>query len=100
MHVAAMKPAGRSRRKTSTRRPSPRNAKSSPSGSQRRQAGNIMAKMVEGRMKNFYADKVLLEQPFVKDDKKTVGQVAKEAGDEGQAVRAVGVGQVVTSSAS
>jgi elongation factor Ts len=41
---------------------------------------NILAKMVEGRMKNFYAEKVLSEQPFVKDDKKTVGAVAKEAG--------------------
>jgi elongation factor Ts len=41
---------------------------------------NIIAKMVEGRLKNFYAEKVLLEQPFVKDDKQTVGQVAKAAG--------------------
>lgn len=41
---------------------------------------NILAKMVEGRMKNYYADKVLAEQPFVKDDKKTVGKVASEAG--------------------
>jgi elongation factor Ts len=41
---------------------------------------NILAKMVEGRMKNYYADKVLSEQPFVKDDKKTVGKVAGEAG--------------------
>jgi elongation factor Ts len=40
----------------------------------------IIAKMIEGRLKNFFADKVLLEQPFVKDDKKTVGQIAKEAG--------------------
>jgi elongation factor Ts len=40
---------------------------------------NILAKMVEGRMKNFYADRVLSEQPFVKDDKKTVGAVAKDA---------------------
>ncbi len=40
---------------------------------------NIIGKMVEGRMRNFYAERVLLEQPFVKDDKKTVGQLAKEA---------------------
>jgi elongation factor Ts len=40
---------------------------------------NIIAKMVEGRMRNFYSERVLLEQPFVKDDKKTVGQLAKEA---------------------
>ena len=41
---------------------------------------NIIAKMVEGRLRNFYAECCLAEQPFVKDDKKTVGQVAKEAG--------------------
>ncbi len=36
--------------------------------------------MIEGRLRNFYAERVLLEQPFVKDDKKTVGQYAKENG--------------------
>jgi elongation factor Ts len=41
---------------------------------------NIIGKMVEGRLRNFYAECCLAEQPFVKDDKKTVGQVAKEAG--------------------
>jgi len=41
---------------------------------------NIIEKMVTGRLKNFFAEQCLLEQPFVKDDKKTVGQVAKEAG--------------------
>jgi elongation factor Ts len=40
----------------------------------------IIDKMVEGRLRNFYAECCLTEQPFVKDDKKTVGQVAKEAG--------------------
>ena len=41
---------------------------------------SIIGKMVEGRLRNFYAECCLAEQPFVKDDKKTVGQVAKEAG--------------------
>ncbi len=41
---------------------------------------NILEKMVEGRMRNFYAERCLTEQPFVKDDQKTVGQVAKAAG--------------------
>jgi elongation factor Ts len=41
---------------------------------------NIIGKMVEGRLRNFYAECCLAEQPFVKDDKKTVGQAAKEAG--------------------
>lgn len=41
---------------------------------------NILAKMVDGRMKNFFAERVLTEQPFVKDDKQTVGAVAKAGG--------------------
>ena len=40
---------------------------------------NIIGKMVEGRLRNFYSERVLMEQPFVKDDKKTVGQLAKDA---------------------
>ncbi len=40
----------------------------------------IIDKMVEGRLQNFYAECCLAEQPFVKDDKKTVGEVAKGAG--------------------
>lgn len=38
---------------------------------------SIVDKMVEGRLRQFFAEKVLLEQPFVKDDKQTVGQYAK-----------------------
>jgi elongation factor Ts len=40
----------------------------------------IVDKMVEGRLKQFYAERVLLEQPFVKDDKQSVGQYAKSNG--------------------
>ncbi len=43
---------------------------------------SIVDKMVEGRLRNFFAENVLLEQPFVKDDKQTVGQVAQQAGME------------------
>jgi elongation factor Ts len=42
----------------------------------------IIGKMVDGRMKNYYAEQCLLEQPFVKDDSQTVGNVAKAAGME------------------
>ena len=40
---------------------------------------NIIAKMIEGRMKNFYAARVLLEQPFVKDSAVSVADVLKKA---------------------
>ncbi len=37
----------------------------------------IIEKMVEGRLRNFFAERVLCEQPFVKDEKTTVGKFAK-----------------------
>ncbi len=40
---------------------------------------NIIPKMIEGRLKQYFAEQVLLEQPFVKDDKQTVGKVAEAA---------------------
>ena len=39
---------------------------------------NIIDKMVDGRMRNFFAQHVLTEQPFVKDDKLTVANYAKQ----------------------
>ena len=43
---------------------------------------NIIAKMIDGRLRNFFSQCVLLEQPFVKDDKQTVGQLTGAAGLE------------------
>jgi len=40
----------------------------------------IVEKIVEGRLRNFYAQHVLNAQPFVKDDKVTVGEFAKNSG--------------------
>lgn len=39
----------------------------------------IIEKMVEGRLAKFYAETCLLEQPYVKDDKKTIDQLVKES---------------------
>jgi elongation factor Ts len=36
--------------------------------------------MVEGRLRNYFAERVLLEQPFVKDDKQTIGKFAQSHG--------------------
>src|SRR6266487_5679867 len=38
---------------------------------------NIRAKIVDGMMKKFYEERVLLEQKFVKDDKVTIGDLVK-----------------------
>ena len=39
---------------------------------------NVVDRIVDGKMKKFYAETVLLEQPFVKDQDKTVGEVVAE----------------------
>jgi len=44
-----------------------------------------MSRIVEGRVNGFFKDNVLIEQAFAKDQKKTVGQVLKDAKAEAQA---------------
>jgi elongation factor Ts len=39
----------------------------------------IIEKMVEGRLGKFFAETCLLEQPYIKDDKKTIESLIKEA---------------------
>jgi elongation factor Ts len=45
---------------------------------------HILERIAEGKLKKFYQEKTLLEQPFIKDDKKSIGklieEVAKQAG--------------------
>jgi len=41
---------------------------------------NIVEKIIEGKLRTFFAENVLLEQPFVKDDSKTVGDLLKGLG--------------------
>lgn len=40
----------------------------------------VVEMIIEGKMKTWFADNVLLEQPFVKDATKTVGELLKSAG--------------------
>ncbi|MGD9635844.1 MAG: translation elongation factor Ts [Pirellulales bacterium] len=80
MHVAAMKPKA-----TTTAELDPALVKKEREilTEQARKEGkpeNIIEKMIEGRMRNFYAEHVLSEQPFVKDDKQTVGKIAAGGG--------------------
>ncbi len=39
---------------------------------------DILEKIVQGRMDKFYSDIVLMEQPFLKDDSKTIAQLLQE----------------------
>ncbi|HUU16818.1 MAG TPA: translation elongation factor Ts [Sedimentisphaerales bacterium] len=54
---------------------------------------NIIEKIVEGKIRKFFAENCLLDQPFVKDDSKSVAQVlteaAKQAGGEAKIKRFV-----------
>ncbi|MBN2588419.1 MAG: elongation factor Ts [Sedimentisphaerales bacterium] len=54
---------------------------------------NIIDKIVDGKISKFFAENCLVEQPFVKDDSKTVAQVltdaAKQAGGQAKIVKYV-----------
>lgn len=39
----------------------------------------IVQRIVDGRMSKYYSDYVLLEMPFVKDEKKTIGRMVTDA---------------------
>jgi elongation factor Ts len=41
---------------------------------------DVIDRIVDGKLKAFYEDSVLLEQPFVKDDSKTIQQLLDEVG--------------------
>ena len=52
---------------------------------------NIVDKIVSGKMEKFYGETVLLEQPYVRDDKLTVGKFVEQEG------KTIGhVGEIVT----
>src|SRR5207245_1831703 len=55
---------------------------------------NIRAKIVDGMMKKFYEDNVLLEKKFGREDKRTVGDLVKElsgkTGEKGEVRGVVG----------
>jgi elongation factor Ts len=42
---------------------------------------NIVENMVQGRLNKFYVEHALVDQPFVKDPDKKVGQIVSEAGE-------------------
>lgn len=62
---------------------------------------NIAQKIVEGRMNKWYEEIVLMEQPFIKDDEKTIQQLVEETvADVGETIRfgefkRIAIGEVV-----
>jgi elongation factor Ts len=80
MHIAAMRPAVLYKEELDPAVVAKEREILSEAARQEGKPENIIGKMVEGRLRNYYAECCLAEQPFVKDDKRTVGQVAKDAG--------------------
>lgn len=54
---------------------------------------HIAERIVAGRMDKFYAEIVLMEQDFLKDDSKTITQLLKENGAEVTAMGRFGIGE-------
>ena len=80
MHIAAMRPQVLSKEDLDTAEVDKEREILSEAARKEGKPENIIAKMVEGRLRNFFAERVLLEQPFVKDDKQTVGKFAQANG--------------------
>jgi elongation factor Ts len=47
--------------------------------SEQKKPPQVIEKIVQGKLNDFYKREVLLDQPFAKDDKRTVDQMLKEA---------------------
>ncbi len=80
MHIAAMKPKATNTAELDKSLVDKERAILTEQARKEGKPDNIIEKMIEGRMRNFYAEHVLSEQPFVKDDKQTVGKVAAAGG--------------------
>ena len=77
MHIAAMNPASLDQIRL-TRRLLRKNVLIAAEQVKNKPA-NIIDKIVDGKIAKFLKDNCLVEQPFVKDDSKTVGQALSEA---------------------
>ena len=80
MHVAAMRPSALSVAELSAEDVAKEREILRAAALQEGKPESIVDKMVDGRLRNYYAERVLLEQPFVKDDKLSVGKYAESQG--------------------
>lgn len=80
MHIAAMRPLALSKEEIDPAVVAKEREILRETALQEGKPANIVDKMVEGRLKNFYAEKALLEQAFVKDNAITVGKYAEQNG--------------------
>ncbi len=80
MHIAAMRPAALSKDDLDKAIVEQEREYLRSAAIKEGKPANIVDKMVEGRLQQFIAEKALLAQPFVKDDKQSVGDFAKSNG--------------------
>lgn len=80
MHIAAMRPAVVDKQDLDPAEVDKEREILSDAARKEGKPEKVLEKMVEGRLRTFYAQHCLAEQPFVKDDKRTVGRVAQDAG--------------------
>ncbi len=83
MHVAALRPKVTTRKELDAAEVDKEREILAEAARKEGKPENIIAKMVEGRLREFYAARCLEDQPIaneMKFGKKTVGQAAKEAG--------------------
>jgi len=80
MHIAAMKPLAIRKEDLDPTEVDKERAVLTEAARKEGKPENIIEKMVEGRLRNFFAERVLEEQPFVKDESQTVGKFAKTGG--------------------
>jgi elongation factor Ts len=80
MHVVAMKPRVLNREELDPATVAKEREILAEAARKEGKPENIIEKMIDGRMRNFYAEAVLVDQPFMKDDKTTVGKLAQSQG--------------------
>lgn len=80
MHIAAFTPTYLSREDVPAETVEKERAIAEETARNEGRPEQAMPKIIEGRLNGFFKENCLLEQAFAKDPKKTVGQVASEAG--------------------
>ena len=78
MHIAAMRPLALNREQVPAEEVERERAILREAALKEGKPEKMVDKMVEGRLQKFFAEKVLLDQPFVKEPKLTVGKYAQQ----------------------
>lgn len=80
MHVAAMRPMGLNKEDVPANLVDQERSILRETALKEGKPANIVDKIVEGQLRNFFAERVLTEQPFVKENKITVAKFAEQHG--------------------